>query len=93
MRKMLMLAAALMIVTVFISFFGAIAETSGTCGDNLTWFLDDNGVLTISGTGEMYDYSTTWSDYKTFIKSVVFDGNATSIGDQAFCECSNLGKH
>ena len=28
---------------------------SGTCGDNLTWALDDEGTLTISGEGEM-DY-------------------------------------
>ena len=31
----------------------ASAETSGTCGYNLTWVLDDEGTLTISGTGEM----------------------------------------
>lgn len=31
------------------------AETSGTCGDNLTWELE-NGTLTISGTGEMHTY-------------------------------------
>ena len=24
---------------------------SGTCGDNLTWSLDNGGTLTISGTG------------------------------------------
>ncbi|MCD7861022.1 MAG: leucine-rich repeat domain-containing protein, partial [Oscillospiraceae bacterium] len=36
----------------------AANTTSGTCGDNLTWVLDrDTGVLTISGTGEMTDYS------------------------------------
>ena len=29
---------------------------SGVCGDNLTWVLDDEGTLTISGTGDMYDY-------------------------------------
>ena len=26
---------------------------SGTCGANVTWSLDDDGLLTISGTGEM----------------------------------------
>ena len=30
-----------------------VAETSGTCGDNVTWTLDQNGALTISGTGDM----------------------------------------
>lgn len=29
------------------------AFASGTCGDNLTWTLDDNGTLTISGTGKI----------------------------------------
>ena len=35
----------------------AFADTakSGTCGDNLTWTLQD-GVLNISGTGDMEDY-------------------------------------
>ena len=32
--------------------------SSGTCGDNLTWVLIDDGVLTISGTGTMYDYGS-----------------------------------
>ena len=30
---------------------------SGTCGSNLTWTLDSDGLLTISGTGEMASYS------------------------------------
>lgn len=37
------------------------AETvsaSGTCGDNLTWELSEDGVLTISGTGEMDDWTS-----------------------------------
>ena len=29
---------------------------SGKCGDNLTWTLDGNGIFTVSGTGEMYNY-------------------------------------
>ncbi len=35
-----------------------LSATSGTCGDNLTWTLED-GVLTISGTGDMKDYQST----------------------------------
>ena len=30
---------------------------SGNCGDNLTWTLDREGTLTISGMGEMANYS------------------------------------
>lgn len=29
---------------------------SGTCGENLIWELDDSGILTINGTGDMEDY-------------------------------------
>lgn len=42
----------------------ASAASSGRCGrhgndlsDNLTWTLDDEGLLTITGTGDMYNYS------------------------------------
>ena len=73
---------------------------SGTCGDDLTWTLDDEGVLTISGTGDMYDYSYIWNEedpypweandnYKS-IKEVVISSGVTSIGDFAFCDCENL---
>jgi outer membrane lipoprotein-sorting protein len=36
------------------------AQTSGTCGENLTWTLNsDKKTLTISGTGAMRSYSGT----------------------------------
>mgnify|MGYP001644255787 CR=1 FL=1 len=35
----------------------ANAEQSGRCGPNLKWHLTDDGVLTISGKGRMYDYN------------------------------------
>ena len=67
-------------------FAGGIA--SGTCGENLTWELDEDGTLTISGTGEMFDYAygdlAPWFDYKSNITSVVICDNVTSIGDWAF---------
>lgn len=36
----------------------ALATTieSGSCGSNLTWILDSNGTLSISGSGPMPDY-------------------------------------
>lgn len=74
---------------------------SGTCGaegDNLTWTLDSDGVLTISGTGAMKNYSNNhgdqnyapWHDYTQKIKSVVIDDGATTIGEYAFLGCSVL---
>lgn len=34
----------------------ATVVDSGTCGEHLTWVLDDTGTLTISGYGSMTDY-------------------------------------
>ena len=39
---------------------------SGECGDNLTWTLDDEGTLTIRGTGSMNDYSHTYDEYNDY---------------------------
>ena len=69
---------------------------SGTCGENLTWTLERNGVLSISGTGYMTDYrweaKAPWYVYSKHIESVVIDNGVTNIGDYAFCECSKLSE-
>ena len=64
--------------------------TSGRCGDNLTWKLEADGMLTISGTGEMYNGNSRWGDHADKIKSVVIDNGVTSIGERAFYDCSSL---
>ena len=59
----------------------------GTCGENLTWTLDKEGMLTISGEGAMDDFEshhTPWSEYNEQIQSVIIDPNVTSIGANAF---------
>lgn len=61
---------------------------SGTCGSNLTYTLDSNGVLTISGTGDMQDSSIGWDKDK--IQSVVINDGVTSIGQHAFSSCTRL---
>ncbi len=70
-------------------------ETSGVCGENLTWTLDlITGVLTISGSGDMYSYTypdnAPWYSNVDSIKTVVINEGVTSIGDEAFRGCSNL---
>ena len=75
-------------------------ETSGTCGDNLTWEFDEStDTLTISGTGEIrgYPYNTTdrtynrpWENFENDITSVVIESGITSIGYNAFCDFINL---
>ena len=70
----------------------ANAEESGTCGPDLRWHLTDNGVLTISGKGEMYDYSYSkrapWGKYD--IKRNIIGDSITTIGGRAFYNCSAL---
>ena len=73
--------------------------TSGTCGDNLTWTLSDDGTLTISGNGPMKDYDSEehghrydrpWEKLCDKIKAVVLENGVTSTGDCAFADCKNL---
>ena len=71
----------------------ALAETSGSCGEDLTWTLTDSGKLTISGTGPMTDYvGSQYSPFRgnTDIKQVVIQPGVTTIGDNAFINCSEL---
>ncbi len=69
---------------------------SGNCGQNLTWTLDVDGELTISGTGDMYDYYDCWevpwfNDGPGYqVNSVVIKDGVTSIGDCAFMRLGSL---
>lgn len=76
--------------------------TSGTCGENLTWELSEDGVLTISGTGEMWDWTAygddeislpkaaPWYLVRSKILKIVLEEKVTSIGDYAFPYCYNM---
>ena len=62
----------------------------GTCGDNLEWYYNQ-GTLTISGSGPMYDYNyqtTPWYwDYRHYISKIVIKDGLTTIGNYAFYGC------
>ncbi len=68
-------------------------ERSGTCGENVTWTLSSNGVLTISGSGEMYDYANSCTNpspfysLRTKIKQVRIENGVTAIGKRCFLCC------
>ena len=62
------------------------APTSGECGDNLTWKYS-NHTLTISGTGDMWDFTATevpWGDLCGQIHNISLPIGITSIANNAF---------
>lgn len=70
-------------------------ETNGVCGANLTWYYQ-NGVLAITGTGEMTDYSsymdTPWYDLRDKIGWIIIDEGTTTIGKNVFTDYNELSK-
>lgn len=98
MKTMKRLATLLLVLCMLATMLPTVvfAETvaSGTCGKKLTWVLDDDGTLTISGTGAMYNWgsisSIPWDDYRASIKTIVFTDGVTTICNYAFSICTNL---
>ena len=91
MRKILtFLFAALMSVGMWAK------NPSGSCGANLSWEFDpSNGTLTITGTGDMYDYGddsnhAPWISSAESMTSVIISDGVTSIGEFAFVYCAGL---
>ncbi len=85
-------------IMMFVSFapiVNAAVVDSGKCGDKVNWELDDAGILTISGTGDMYDYDSYHSDKSPFednhnIKKIIIQDGVTSIGSESFLYCRNI---
>lgn len=71
----------------------------GTCGDNLTWTLNEDYELVIDGTGEMYDWTfdesdipwkskAPWNTYDNNIKTIIINNGVKNIADGAFFDCN-----
>lgn len=64
---------------------------SGTCGENVTWVLDNKGTMTISGNGPMRICdSMLWRSVKGRIVCVEIEHGVDSIPEEAFSECTEL---
>ena len=98
-------ALSAMALAPFAAANAADVVASGDCGDNVTWTLDSEGVLTVSGEGGMYtdyysygiDYYDDWDsnpwtylDNSEGIKEVIVEEGVTSIGYGAFYKLPNL---
>ena len=101
-KVLLTLAMALMLCALFAVGVSAAQTASGTCGDNLTWVLTDDGTLTISGAGKMWEWginfdgvtvvqtNAPWYSYNNSIKTVIIENGVTSVGNYAFDNCTSL---
>ena len=105
-RKMLgmFLATVLMFGTFDVTYGATIENTvttqststtivkSGECGENVIYTLDSNGLLKISGSGNMNDYYIGNSPFylNKDIKEIVIGDGVTSIGMSVFDSCSSL---
>ena len=83
----------ILIILIACSLSPAMAE-SGPCGENLTWALDEEGILTISGEGPMIEYGwdspSPWYGKRAAIRQVVIEEGVTTISDSAFQSYPNL---
>lgn len=71
------------------------AERQDRCGESLNWSFDNTtGTLTITGSGDMYDFyyhdSVPWYSFRSSIKEVLLPDGLTSISNYAFYECWSL---
>ncbi len=100
-KRLLSLVLAMVMLVSMIAGTGIIvsAANSGKCGDNVTWSLY-KGVLSISGSGDMYNYgdpeqdgievAPPWYGYELDVTKIVIGDDVTCIGDFAFGVMPNV---
>ena len=91
MRKICLPALLLALLLPVASLVATIVD-SGTCGSAgdegcLTWTLDSDGLLTVSGNGNMAE--NVWKE-RSDIKKVILESGVKSIGIKAFYRCTSL---
>lgn len=96
MKRLTAILLTLSLALCALSIPASAEAASGTWGDNLTWNLDSDGKLTVSGNGWMDDLffgsiqSAAWFEYAEDIKSVVISEGVTSIAGSAFHYCTSI---
>lgn len=105
-RKILGLVLTLCMLVAFVPCVKAAEIVdSGALSDSIIWTVDDEGVLTISGVGDIPDmpdynmeiidgvtyYTIPWYVYQRNITSIVIESGITAIGDHVFHDCVYAG--
>ena len=88
------LLAVLTVCMVVLLFPGMPGGSTYANANDFSWSLSEDGVLTITGVGDMPFWSSTrqceWYSRRSEIYRVIIENGITSIGDYAFSECTNL---
>ena len=96
------LLALLVLLACLLPLWAGAETQRGKCGGNLTWSLTDDGALTISGSGDMYDYYFEWVErdggedqvttapWGSLPTTVTIEDGVTGIGAYAFFYCNSL---
>ena len=97
--KLLFFAAMAALLTCLLCVALNATQYSGNCGSNVKWKFDEySGILSIDGTGQMYNYSidsngqsnAPWYSFRVKIKEINVGRGVTSIGNYAFYHCTYL---
>ena len=74
--------------------FTAFAATSGDCGTNVHWSLSQDGTLSITGSGEMENYTAStyapWDEYSDSVTKITVSSGVTKIGNYAFYDLNRV---
>ena len=87
------MVASCALISVWAEDSDAVAVDGGTFGD-LTWEIDDENNLSISGNGAM-DFTDSggvapWESHKDSIVNIIIYEGVTTIAANAFSDCPNL---
>ena len=66
-----------------------VVIASGSCGDDSTFVLYEDGDFIVSGTGRISDFSL-YDSYRNSIKNMVIEEGIEEIASYAFVNCKNL---
>ncbi len=96
-KRILSLVLTMSILSGCVLCMPALADTAvgSACGDDLLWVLDNDGTLTISGTGDMWSKSALsvarpWESAGIPLKKVIINEGVTSVGANMFADCREL---
>jgi len=71
----------------------ALKEPVSGESENISWVLSTDGVMTVTGSGEMHvgTYGETiWDKYRSYIEKLVIGEGVTTVGAGNFMNCENL---